>query len=57
MDLPATAREPARTAEVALCVGSRRYQQYFERIGEDARRRAVGVSRSCGTSAKSAGCT
>jgi predicted CXXCH cytochrome family protein len=31
MRLPATAGEAEREAEVALCVGSRRYQQYFER--------------------------
>jgi len=30
-DLPAIRRDPARTAEVGLVVGSRRYQQYFER--------------------------
>lgn len=30
MDLPAAGGR--RTAEVALCVGSRRYQQYFERV-------------------------
>ncbi|MCK6448515.1 MAG: hypothetical protein L6Q99_19155 [Planctomycetes bacterium] len=29
-DLPAYDGRPARTAEVALCVGSHRYQQYFE---------------------------
>ncbi len=31
--LPATRTDPSREAEVALSVGSRRYQQYFERIG------------------------
>jgi predicted CXXCH cytochrome family protein len=30
--LPALGDAPAREAEVALCVGSRRYQQYFERV-------------------------
>jgi predicted CXXCH cytochrome family protein len=30
--LPPLAGSPARDAEVALCVGSRRYQQYFERV-------------------------
>ena len=30
--LPAVGGEGPREAEVALCVGSRRYQQYFERV-------------------------
>jgi hypothetical protein len=30
--LPAIGGEPAREAEVALCTGSNRYQQYFERV-------------------------
>jgi predicted CXXCH cytochrome family protein len=34
-ELPAIADEPARTAQVALAVGSRRYQQYFELIGDE----------------------
>ena len=42
VDLPADGATPARTAEVALVVGSRRYQQYFERKsdarGDDYRR-------------------
>lgn len=40
-ELPSFGVESARTAEVALCVGSRRYQQYFERVGSgpDALRR------------------
>jgi predicted CXXCH cytochrome family protein len=32
--LPSIRGQPPRDAEVALCVGSRRYQQYFEREGE-----------------------
>ncbi len=34
IDLPPIGAEPARTATVALAVGSRRYQQYFELVGE-----------------------
>jgi predicted CXXCH cytochrome family protein len=34
MSLPAIGVEAAREAEVALCVGSRRYQQYFEAVGD-----------------------
>ena len=30
--LPASGGEAPREAEVALCIGSRRYQQYFERV-------------------------
>lgn len=33
-ELPAYGGEPARTAEVALCVGSHRYQQYFELVDD-----------------------
>jgi predicted CXXCH cytochrome family protein len=36
MRLPSYGGAPAREAEVALCVGSRRYQQYFERVTDDA---------------------
>lgn len=35
-ELPAIGAAPARVATVALAVGSRRYQQYFERLGDDA---------------------
>jgi predicted CXXCH cytochrome family protein len=34
IDLPPIGAEPARTATVALAVGSRRYQQYFELVGD-----------------------
>jgi hypothetical protein len=34
IELPAIGPEPARTATVALAVGSRRYQQYFELVGD-----------------------
>lgn len=34
-ELPAIGAEPARTAKVALTVGSRRYQQYFELYGDE----------------------
>ncbi len=33
-ELPAIGSEPARVATVALAVGSRRYQQYFELVGD-----------------------
>ncbi len=33
-ELPAIGAEPARVAAVALAVGSRRYQQYFELVGD-----------------------
>jgi len=33
-ELPAVGARPPRRAEVALCVGSRRYQQYFERTDD-----------------------
>lgn len=34
-ELPAIGAEPARVAAVALAVGSRRYQQYFELVGDE----------------------
>lgn len=34
MKLPAYAGKSAREAQVALCVGSHRYQQYFELVGD-----------------------
>ena len=34
--LPAIGGDGPRDAEVALCVGSRRYQQYFERVEDES---------------------
>ena len=45
-----------RVAEVALCVGSRRYQQYFERVDLPGGSRLERLPPLC-TSGRSVGCT